>query len=319
MGAPKAHLPTSGPWHCARRAGRKRMQTKSGTAGRAVYDLLLKNRALKLLIDYSAATRRGWTRIRNEIIDVTGAPATDQAPLLNRQDFEHWADGKVIGDEKFRYIFEFLTHPATLARPEFAKAADLLDHNRLLRIGQAFGDFLWDPSVSGFFRRIPPVPLDPELVRRRIASFEGYFVGHEATRDLCLSLQRAEGQKFMVAHLFAWPRVRYGEPFDWEIHRWSGYCTVGSFMRAHLKGVLMRETRDLYLMAHRAPKDAETPTFSLLNSGFVTQALDFAASAGGAQDRLKFVDPAKHTLVMERVLGPEIETFVDQFRWMVPE
>jgi hypothetical protein len=45
---------------------------------------------------------------------------------LTRQDLEAWALAKVaLSDRKFELVHRFLTHPDTLARPEFADAIAL--------------------------------------------------------------------------------------------------------------------------------------------------------------------------------------------------
>jgi len=115
-----------------------------------IFDLATKAAGLKALMDYSIQSGHRWHRIRNEIVSVLDVVVTDQSPLLTRQDLEHWAEGRsVIGDEKFRLIYEFLTHPTSLKRPiflDFQKALGGTQQAR--RVGAAMAEFLGSESAS---------------------------------------------------------------------------------------------------------------------------------------------------------------------------
>src|SRR5690606_16858099 len=101
-------------------------------------------------MDYSLSSGHRWYRIRNEIINVLGIEASDRNPLLSRQDLEHWAEGKsVLGDEKFKLVYAFLTHPTSLKRPEFSRFQLLFGGiQQARRVGTAMTEFFGAPPTS---------------------------------------------------------------------------------------------------------------------------------------------------------------------------
>lgn len=89
-----------------------------------------KARALKALQDYSKDSGRKWTLILGEILDLVGEPGA-RFGALTRQDLESWSRGdSELGDGKFSYIYDFLTHEETVGRPFFARL-DLSERNEL--------------------------------------------------------------------------------------------------------------------------------------------------------------------------------------------
>ncbi|MEM6536200.1 MAG: hypothetical protein AAF668_00565, partial [Pseudomonadota bacterium] len=113
-------------------------QNQIESAEPPAYPTHIKDRALKILLDYQEVSGRKWQRICSEILKTTDAPATPNAPILTRQDLEAWEKRRtILGDGKFKWVFAFLTHPETLNRAEFARARDLITAGQLERIGGA--------------------------------------------------------------------------------------------------------------------------------------------------------------------------------------
>lgn len=285
------------------------------------YSQFVKDSALKILIDYQRDTGRMWQKIRTEIINVTGVEVTEYAPIITRQDLESWSSRKsIIGDEKFKWVFRFLTHPDTLARSEFSKAHDLMDFGLIKRLGGAFQDFFDDHALSGYIRRIPlSEDIDSETIERRMQGFEGCFTGGDTDKDYCLSLERFGEEGFFICHFFSWPVNGLGEVFDWDIDRFSGFCTIGNQIRLHAKGVTVATARDMYAV----PKmDHDTDQIDALN--IILHSLAFQAIENvvfdnfkAAHKRLKYIDPTAHTLLLERTTDSQLTEFIDQFRWNI--
>lgn len=206
------------------------------------YDLTLKRQSLKLLVDYSVATGRKWKYIRDEIIDVTKAPATEHTPLLTRQDLEAWVTGKsTLGDGKFQWVMKFLTHPSTLERPEFHRALDILNRDGALRrIGNAVTDLYFTqpvPDLPGEAKYLPGYGYDENW-----PLIAGTYFWRHLKWNACLSLNTYERETFLIAHLLTWmnddedwvepltigPRLNY-------FVRYSGIATPGQIIRLHLK------------------------------------------------------------------------------------
>ena len=106
------------------------------------FDRGVKDAALKILTDYGRASGKKWTKIHDEIAATLGMPIDDKR--LTRQDLTAWSNGSEFGNEKFRFVYEFLTLPDVLAHPEFVKAAAILQpalHARTM--GRLMARFFW--------------------------------------------------------------------------------------------------------------------------------------------------------------------------------
>lgn len=285
------------------------------------FSQFVKDSALKILIDYQRDTGRMWQKIRTEIINVTGAEATVHAPIITRQDLESWSKRKnILGDEKFKWVFRFLTHPDTLARPGFSKAHDLMDFGLIKRMGGAFQDFFDDHAMSGYIRRIPlSEDIDAETVERRMNGFEGCFTGSDKTQDYCLSLERFRQTNFFICHFFSWPINGFGEIFDWDIDRFSGFCTIGNQIRLHTKAVMVSTVRDMYVVPKIDHSTDQVDTLNLILHSLTYQAIENVVfdKFEAAHKRLKYIDPTAHTLLLERTTDSQLTEFIDQFRWNI--
>lgn len=285
------------------------------------FSTVVKNQALKILCDYSLTTGHKWQAILNEIFRVTGAEPTERAPIMTRQDLESWASRKSkLGDEKFRWVYAFLTHPDTLMRPEFAKAKDLLDHGVIERVGGAFEDFFGDHTMSGYIRRIPLGEyVDEETIERRMTGHEGRFTGSDTTRDYCLSLERYPNHNFFICHFFSWPISGFGESFDWDIERYSGFCTIGNQIRLNVKGVIVATARDIYAVPKVDHDSDRIDTVNLLLHSLIFQATENVVfdKFETAHRKLKYIDPLAHTLILNRTDDSQLSEFIEQFRWNV--
>lgn len=297
------------------------IETAANVDGSAVFPAHTKDRALKLLIDYKLATGRKWQRICSEILKTTDAPATSHAPILTRQDLEAWERrNTILGDAKFKWVLAFLTHPATLERPEFARARDLLGGGQIERIGGAFADFFSDHENSAYIHRpIADAAASPNTGEERLEGFEGCFIGQHDASDWCLSLQRYKREDFFVAHFFSWPQTKRGEPSDWEVDRWSGFCTIGNFMRIHTKGLTVPIFRDFFAHPHLAESAPRTDHISLIMGTLIYKAIEFAMfdNFNAAHKRMQYIAPDQHTVPLNREQDGELNAFIDHFRWNI--
>ncbi len=231
------------------------MQKESDVSGqsrveRQAFSPFVKDQALKILDDYVLATGRKWQAIRSEIITVTGAEVSERAPIITRLDLESWAARKsTLGDIKFKLVFDFLIHPDTLARPEFSKAHDLVSFGTIERVGGALEDIFADFSMSSiFWGQSISRELDEETIERRSEGYEGCYTGCDETREYCLSVERFGNRQYFVCHFLSWPLNGFGEIFDWDIERYSGFSTIGNQIRLHLKGVIISTARQMYVV-----------------------------------------------------------------------
>jgi hypothetical protein len=284
------------------------------------FDPLIKEHALKILIDYSASTRRKWTAIMKEIFAVSSHKPTSSAPLLTRQDLESWARGdSVLGDEKFRYVFEFLTHPATLARPELAHASALTDpFYRLLRVGRVLGEFYSDFDNSPFIghRGLFSPQASPDETNARADAMCGIYVGTHRDRATCLSLERIQSEAFFIAHLFTSP-TGFSDAADWNLDRYSGYATADRRFLVHLKGVLVSFTRVFSLLP---PRDQDPPQYiDVLSDELADKALETLlwSNMEYTKKRLPYINPFDFSFRLSRSKDKTLRDLVDTFRWRV--
>jgi len=287
------------------------------------YGRYTKDRALKILIDYKESSGRKWQKICTEIIQLSGAPATLSAPILTRQDLESWEKRKsVLGDEKFQWVFKFLTHPQSLARPEFSSAADLLEFGGIERVGSVFADYFSDHKNSTFIRRsVDTRPMSQEVVDERVNGFQGCFFGSDDKGEHCLSLKRHGTKDVFIAHYLVWPATKSGEPQDWDIERWSGFCTIGNAMRLHTKGVVIPRARDLLLLPKYTDYEvARTDNLLLITDGILSKSFEIInfANFSAAQRQLSYVDPKLYTIDLTRHDDVELGRFIEQFQWNIP-
>ncbi|WP_316861072.1 hypothetical protein [uncultured Cohaesibacter sp.] len=280
-----------------------------------------KDQALKILVDYSLATGRKWQAIRSEILTVTETQSTDYAPLLTRQDLESWAARKsTLGDTKFRIVFEFLTHPDTLARVEFAKANNLTTLGTVRRVGEVFEDFFDDHKMSGYVRRIPlSEQVDEEVIAERFNGFEGSFVGSRDHQEHCLVLTKFPSCHFFVCHFFSWPKSGLGDVMDWDIERFSGIATIGNQVRLHSKGTVIPTCRDMFVVPKVDHSSDRIDTINLILHTLIFNAIENVVfdNFETAQQRLKYIDPTAHSLTLHRTDDGQLHEFIDQFRWNV--
>lgn len=302
------------------------MQKKSDApseeqAERQAFSPFVKDQALKILDDYSLMTGRKWQAILSEIIKVTGLRVTEKAPIITRQDLESWvARNSILGDHKFKWVMKFLTHPDTLARPEFAKANDLVSFGTIERVGEALADFFSDYKMSGYIKRVPAGEvIHEETIEYRMNDFQGEFVGEDDGNSYCLSIERFGQSRYFVAHFFSWPSTQMGETSDWEIERYSGFCTVGNMMRLHTKGVVTRIVRDLFLIPILDEDIDQVTGFSLIKHSLLTKSIENIQfdSFTAAHRKLKFIDPTNHRIRLKRQRDSQLTEFIDQFRWNI--
>lgn len=196
------------------------------------FPLFLKERALKILSDYHRSTKRGWHKIRNEIIEVTDAPETDSRPLLVRQDLESWYCRKsVIGDEKFKWVYWFLLSDAANNRPELAHSRSVLLCEEEIRIGDAINSFYQKQGDKELPRYLPPFPMGD--LYNGVYLYTATARDHEIRR--ILTLHQVEDRAYFFANIiqFAGELSEYS---DWDIiSRKSGYCTFGQVGTLHLR------------------------------------------------------------------------------------
>ncbi|WP_316859219.1 hypothetical protein [uncultured Cohaesibacter sp.] len=176
-------------------------ETESNPSGQKTFSIFEKNQALKILVDYSLVTGKKWQAILSEIFRVTGTQTTDHAPLLTRQDLEQWARRKNnIGDAKFQIIFNFLTHPETLARPEFSKASNLEKHGATKRTGHAFEQF-FDNHKNLYYLTLPE--RKEIRISEYMDKFEGYYSGTDPRGRWYLAVTRYPHTNFFRLPLFS--------------------------------------------------------------------------------------------------------------------
>lgn len=284
------------------------------------YDLTLKRQSLKLLLDYSAATGRKWKHIRDEIIDVTQAPATEHIPLLTRQDLEAWARGdSTLGDGKFQWVMKFLTHPSTLERPEFHRALDILNRDGALRrIGNAVTDLYFTPPV-------PDLPGEARYLRRygydeSWPTIAGTYFWRHLQWNACLSLNTYERANFLIAHLLTWinddedwvepltigPRLNY-------YSRYSGIATPGQIIRLHLKNPTTQVA--LTAFAHHWTVE-DTPVIGLME-GSKYQHPFTTATLAGLHEAYKEEWKVQQQLFVRNDGDEETNKFIESFRYAV--
>jgi hypothetical protein len=287
------------------------------------FDPFVKDHALKILMDYSGSTKRKWTTIRKEILSVASVQPSERAPLLTRQDLESWARGdSVLGDDKFRLVFEFLTHPTTLARPEFAHATILMEpFHRLLRVGRALAEFYSDFANSSWIGRPQPfgaARAEPAAIETRAAAICGTFVGVYRGQSVCLSLERIGSESFFVAHYLASPGNLESWDSDWNLDRYSGYATVGGNFTVHLKGVLVSLTRTLGLLL---PREQEQPQYiDVISDEIMHKASEtiFWSNMEYTKKRLPYINPFDYSFRLSRSNSEALSNLIDVVRWRVP-
>lgn len=194
------------------------------------FDEVVKSNALRILMDYSAATGKKWTAILNEIMTFTNADSSRKHPLVTRQDLESWATGRSqLGDQKFRWIYDFLIHPDTLSRPEFSEAKELLNPRyRLFRVGRVLGE-LYGRSGIMRDRRDTSKRAVRERYERGPSQYDGLFVGdfNKQTDGVALHLKKIKGESFFIAHLLYSLDIPEAGEDDWLVRRLSGFATHG--------------------------------------------------------------------------------------------
>jgi hypothetical protein len=188
------------------------------TDAQGAFDKIVKENALWLLLEYQRSTGKKWTLICDEIVSVARPQASPGAPLLTRQDLEGWVgNASVPRDNKFSVVFDFLTADATVRRPEFRNAKDLLNPKfEMLTRGRILAALFSGPLVRS------QGVLGGAIIEQQA----GLYVGahSDGVSQIGVSLNPLDGEEFLVAHLIV--RSGAADPKDWNLRRWSGYATV---------------------------------------------------------------------------------------------
>lgn len=270
------------------------------------FSLSMKQRALGILLEYSASTGRKWQLICQEIMDRSSVAPSGKATLLIRQDLEKWANGSVPGDRKFARVYEFLTHPATLARPEFKDAANLLDpFENTLRVGRALAEFYSD------FRGSLATPGFGPVDRRRAEAMCGTYVGYHRRKYVCLSVEQLDGDVH-VARLLTSPHRFEEARGEWQGIVHSGYVTFGRPVIVHLRDVLLKETRTLSILA-----SVEAHSLWIVSDEIVSAALERFKPAGlppQEQKEMRMINADRYTFSVVRTDNVNVKLIIDNFR-----
>lgn len=290
-------------------------------AQRNQHSLFVKNQALKILSDYSLSTGRKWQAIRAEIIGLLELEVTEEAPLISRQDLESWAKGRsIIGDIKFQHVYKFLTHPDTLARPEFAKAQNLIEFGTIERFGSVFSEFFSDEKFSGYLhRRLSSEEVDEELIDQKLDAVQGIYLGQADNNTFCLSLQRYKREPYFVAHLLKWANDGERYTDDWNVERQSGFCTISNKIRLHVKDVTIPLGEEFFLTPEKEKTTDNITGFSVLMPSILQEASNslLTEKFSGTTRKLKFIDPDKHFMDLNRTEDTQLYDFIDNFRWNI--
>ncbi|MBN9039341.1 MAG: hypothetical protein J0H53_25030 [Rhizobiales bacterium] len=197
----------------------------AGKKGRQeTYLPFLKERALKILQDYSLETGRKAHTIRREIIALVAPRESEESKLLTRQDLENWFRCvSVLGDNKFRLVFEFLTHPLTLERTDFRNAKSLLDPlGEIFDVGKGVSRFYGSQLNYTDY-------MSNEMLRRML---DGLYKVETRKFRIILSLNYIEGKEFMIAHcLTSLVRGTSADP----MFKVSGFATFGESILFHMR------------------------------------------------------------------------------------
>lgn len=297
--------------------------SEQSNAHSSPYSSHLKDRARKLLLDYHAKTGVRWPTIWREIAELTNIPETDGQYFLSRQSLFRWARGESgLGNERFKYVFRFLTHPQTLQRPEFAQAADLVPDGHIQRLGKAFADFFSHPGGNPYYFPFRPTIFSKsdENSRKGMQAYEGMYVGDLREERHCLSLHQYGNEDFFIAHYLKWRRTKVGNPEDWEIERSSGFCTIGNLIRIHTKGVLVPEAVDHYAVPIISKSGrSKVIVLMVISSNLLLPVINHYARAFPENKDLpaQNIDPNGFTVPLHRSKDEQMRLFIENFKWNI--
>lgn len=277
----------------------------------ASFDVLQKDHALTILMDYAAATRRGWTAIQKEILSIYEKLPKNETPP-NRQDFEAWARrDTIIGDQKFRWVYRFLTHPKTLARPEFAHAKSLLHplHN-VLRVGRVLGElFSSTGGAVGFLER------DEEVADANYEKMSGLYAVQNGGPKEYWAFNRIGAEKFLVVQHFWIDTLDIGHSAVWNMHREAGFMILNQPVQCHMKDILTGEYRP-----HLFSIAMDEGLAHMAGDYLFYSAVEGAMRYSTEKDFRKAVKGGILSSIKElsSINDEKIEEFVEFFKWSVP-
>lgn len=228
-----------------------------------------------------------------------------------RQDLEQWASRRsTLGDAKFRIVFDFLTHPKTLARPEFSRANDLVSLGAVKRTGQVFEDFFSCFKVPEFTL---PANFTGINLPKYMASLEGCYISTDGQEDICLSISQFPNSKFFICHLFTYPQQGLEGSTNWNMTRASGFLTLGNLARLHVRYISDCEASQMYLKPALSNPEKQVSEIMLI---YEELSLDAIHSADKSRPG-KSINPNKYAIFFERMPDKDIIQFIENFRWNV--
>lgn len=198
--------------------------------GGAEAPLVEKNTALKLLCDYKRQMGWGWTRVRNQIIDVTGAPATETAPILSRQDLEEWEKRNTnLGESKYKWVRMFLLNPKMSNFFSEEKLRFIEPNVRISRILYIVSRYMSSP-FEPFVHGIRPTRISLNIskrshfnhVKRALPGLYARPEENSAEFRKMIYIFKPPLFDILIAHTLSWRTYHRGEIGDWELERSTG-------------------------------------------------------------------------------------------------
>lgn len=197
------------------------------------YPPIEKNIALKMLNEYRQDMGWGWTKIRNQIVSTCAPHATEQSPLLTRQDLESWHQRKNdIGGQKFQLVRDFILSEQMRDKFPGRHRLYLYPKERISRHFRPVREYQnW---YAGFVDKNKNRPIVSDLKE------SPQIAAHNFSKALC-GLYTAEHNSYGGAiyiycgdswqdiffQLLSWRSYPRGEIADWEMDRLTGPLIIG--------------------------------------------------------------------------------------------
>lgn len=325
---------------------------------RVTFTSLQKGRALLILLNYSEGTGKKWSAICSEIMRLVGDAATLEAPLLTRQDLEAWASGRSqLGDDKFSFVYNFLTHPESLEREEFSKANSLILSDKVRAYTKVLNELVGSECHEPIYTGEKPSKERPQI---KPETFDGLFILRRRGWDALLLLSYETEINAYFCHLFlstqgnseklfadasvayltavdamkegrrskSFDLLEYISDKDWALVRYSGLAIFGDPIRVFLRGMERKDPMVFDIFGSTKDHDNVSIMSNGLTKWIVNQditkelARQVAQSNENQNEFLEHKNVGTHGYVLRmRPLSwwdaTNMQTFIDHIKWNV--
>lgn len=238
--------------------------------------------ARRLLSEYRKQKRCGWEDVIAEICELLDTDERIIEKQLSHQSLYYWESTKKgkMRDARFQHVFNFLTHPKTLAKPEFYAACMLDADYEWKHLGKAIGSF-YQTNLNSVYLREKHItsianPFEKRhLFRTTLGDYEVHFHTEESIESAAnkieglyqfelppgekatpyyLYLKYDPDANLLFAHMIDEQNIGPFVSEGWDLGTQNGFCYLNEGFNLTLQNYSDKQVKSEFLIPAINPK-----------------------------------------------------------------